>query len=944
MMPGARELKATGTLGSASAFASGPTSPLSLPMWGDGAKWDQPEYYETIRAGRRRFPKTVQSSDVDGDGQDELIARSRGGILCERFDPDTGQWMHMSSINRPPAWADEGTNEDSTSWNKPEYYSTIQSADIDGDGQAEILGRAVDGLKAWRYDKFQDQWIALPVLPYFTDEKTWIHPKYYSTIQCADIDGDGQAEVLGRGADGIEVYKYDKVQNQWKQLALLAHFTDKLTWDRPEYYSTIQCADIDNDKQAEILGRGAFGIEVYKYDKVQDQWKPMTDHAPAWSDTDPITPWTKPEHYSTIQCADINGDGQAEILGRTVDGMEVWRYDKLQNNWALVDTAHRIDFSNNLGWNVEECYSTIQCADIDGDGHDEVLARAIGGVIAYKYMNGDWSMLPLGTLWPSWDNRHHWNKAQYYKTIQTARVKVSKTNPNNPEVPSGHPTVAALIGRSASAIETWRHDGGEQWMPTSAPLPDFTGDEVTMYNYLTNLLYPTNPQGGIRTHYYLEDSEVLKDKAASLYIVAPASYYESPLPDPYHPAPPGVSETTWKTVTWQIYWELRFASHVNDWYANKVKSFITDLNLGYGETLKTVAQYIDLPTTDSTSLSLNILSLIFNGIWSLTAFGDSGLVKIISAVSGLLSTAFTAGSDYEPGTGSIQLTYAELQRKLDEHFVAAIKNNGLNQKAINGGMVDGVYKSADWGLLSAIGQQIDAGLWSWPDGLESDLLPAMLHAYATNVWQIMMPQKWYWTSSPHDISLPEGYPDAYFYIENWSDASTWHWLGVGSRLGWDYPAVESLDQLFKPNADGLVFPLGAQVNDVYFGRKGWPNVRVEATELGSPKPKSLGVDLRVWDMTLTRVPETGEVVATFILANHGLTGASNLWITGAQLRNSQAIDGAPSRHIHLDHGQEREMRVRFPANVGVAGSTVVLRLSGKYLNGTFGGSYRVKLP
>jgi hypothetical protein len=32
--------------------------------------------------------------------------------------------------------------------------------------------------------------------------------KYYSTIQTADVDGDGQAELLGRGSRGIESYIY----------------------------------------------------------------------------------------------------------------------------------------------------------------------------------------------------------------------------------------------------------------------------------------------------------------------------------------------------------------------------------------------------------------------------------------------------------------------------------------------------------------------------------------------------------------------------------------------------------------------------------------------------------------------------------------------------------------------------------------------------------------
>src|SRR5262249_41374895 len=51
-------------------------SSLQLPLWGDGSSFDQPPYYQTIQAGRRlSVNKTAQSADIDGDGQDELVAR-----------------------------------------------------------------------------------------------------------------------------------------------------------------------------------------------------------------------------------------------------------------------------------------------------------------------------------------------------------------------------------------------------------------------------------------------------------------------------------------------------------------------------------------------------------------------------------------------------------------------------------------------------------------------------------------------------------------------------------------------------------------------------------------------------------------------------------------------------------------------------------------------------
>jgi hypothetical protein len=45
-------------------------------------------------------------------------------------------------------------------------------------------------------------------LPELSDGLGWKQPMYYSTIQTADIDGDGQGEVLARWIDGVSVYRF----------------------------------------------------------------------------------------------------------------------------------------------------------------------------------------------------------------------------------------------------------------------------------------------------------------------------------------------------------------------------------------------------------------------------------------------------------------------------------------------------------------------------------------------------------------------------------------------------------------------------------------------------------------------------------------------------------------------------------------------------------------
>src|SRR5690242_17473283 len=91
------------------------------------------------------------------------------------------------------------------------------------------------------------------VPPPWSDSAGWDRPQCYSTIQCADIDGDGRAELLAKSAAGITAWKFDVQSALWSQLATIAALSDAAGWDQAQYYATIQCADIDGDGQSELL-------------------------------------------------------------------------------------------------------------------------------------------------------------------------------------------------------------------------------------------------------------------------------------------------------------------------------------------------------------------------------------------------------------------------------------------------------------------------------------------------------------------------------------------------------------------------------------------------------------------------------------------------------------------------------------------------------------------
>ena len=119
---------------------------FAVPTWTDAGGWSDPSQYSTIRL-----------ADFDGDGRDELIGRSDAGVQIYRFDTTWGQWRpQVDADGVPQLLNDFASFLPSNDWdprdpNEPEFYSTIQAADIDGQPGAEILGRFWDGMRVYRY-------------------------------------------------------------------------------------------------------------------------------------------------------------------------------------------------------------------------------------------------------------------------------------------------------------------------------------------------------------------------------------------------------------------------------------------------------------------------------------------------------------------------------------------------------------------------------------------------------------------------------------------------------------------------------------------------------------------------------------------------------------------------------------------------------------------------
>ncbi len=306
-----------------------------------GLDWDYPEHYATIR-----FP------DLNGDTKADICARASDGIICGLSNGD--------GFDQTSRW----TSAYGASWGVAEHYSTISYPDINGDGRADICGRASNGILCAINT---GTGFGTPTIWTSQYGVGWGYEEHYSTISFPDLNADGQADVCGRAADGIIC----GISNGATGFINTTYWTNgySATWNTPEYYSTIRYPDLNGDGRADICGRASNGILC----ELNDGSGFLPGNI--WTSQFGAS-WSAPEHYSTIVYLDLNADGLTDICGRASNGMICGFND---GQGFIDDKVWTSQYGQ--GWSAPEHYATIGYGDLDGDGLADICVRASNGIL-----------------------------------------------------------------------------------------------------------------------------------------------------------------------------------------------------------------------------------------------------------------------------------------------------------------------------------------------------------------------------------------------------------------------------------------------------------------------------------------------------------------------------------------------------------------------------------
>ncbi len=306
------------------------------------------------------YKGSVAFADIDGDmDQDVLIT----GYTNED-DPNTSLYRN------------DGTGNYSLVDNTPfkdVYQSSIAFADIDGDGDQDVL---ITGASS-NYGRISELYTNDGLGNFSLVPNTPFIPISSGSIAFADIDGDMDQDVLisGSSSSGYISKLYSNDGNGNYSVVEFTPFESVAN-------CSIAFADIDGDMDQDVLITGSGNSKLYTNDGTGD-----------YSIVYP-TPFTK-LNYSSIAFADIDGDMDQDVLltgfSDSFDRISELYTNDGTGDFYLVDNAPFPGVYN----------GSIAFADIDGDTDQDVLitGSSESGSFTELYLNdGNGNYSPVENL------------------------------------------------------------------------------------------------------------------------------------------------------------------------------------------------------------------------------------------------------------------------------------------------------------------------------------------------------------------------------------------------------------------------------------------------------------------------------------------------------------------------------------------------------------------
>ena len=325
---------------------------------GDGSAWSK--HIVTVDFN---FAYGVAAVDIDGDGDPDILGASdfpedisqlQNTSLAGDGDADP---LGASDFNDEIVWlenvdrAGPGSG-DGSAWSKHTVDGSFDGAidvfgaDVDGDGDQDVLGAAFDANEiAWWENVAGDgsAWSKHSLDADFPQA---------ARVAADDVDSDGDLDILGVAFNAGEIAWWE---NETIHRSALYPGAGQMTVD-PDFSGVrnVATADVDGDGDQDIVGAAADSNEIA-------WWENTAGDGSVWSKHHV---WTWEDAYD-VAAGDVDGDGDLDIIGGSWQGHVAWWENTAGDGSAWH--GHTVD-SDTLS------KEAVAGADVDGDGDLDILA------------------------------------------------------------------------------------------------------------------------------------------------------------------------------------------------------------------------------------------------------------------------------------------------------------------------------------------------------------------------------------------------------------------------------------------------------------------------------------------------------------------------------------------------------------------------------------------
>ena len=317
-------------------------------------------------------------------------------------------------------------------------HSSPTLADLDGDDELEILV-GTTALNGQTFQRDGPTYLSILESDGGIRVETSVPAPINSAPAVGDLDGDGTLEVVvtlgGDAADAnhngaVQVYTYTAgtLQPRWT-FYTQRHSADPDEWTEGIFSSPTLC-DVDADGDLEV----AFGSWDQRIYLLDHDGNPIWDH-PLFDDPAKPGPgfYNGDTVWSTAACADLNRDGDKEII----IGADIAKGGVLPDGTVPNDGGYLYVFDKDgtllvRRYLTEALYSSPAVGDLDGDGDLEIV---------------------IGTSYTFWQ-RHPPNPQPYVYAFDTSRVFGARSYSDPAKLPHmpGWPKTTVYPGFSSPAL------------------------------------------------------------------------------------------------------------------------------------------------------------------------------------------------------------------------------------------------------------------------------------------------------------------------------------------------------------------------------------------------------------------------------------------------------------------------------------------------------------